>query len=50
MRKEYRSDHLLVKEINVEREVRELDCAGSELDVELIEVDVTQNNLPKLLL
>lgn len=42
--------HLLIKIINIERNIRELNGAGGELHIELVEIDIPQNELPQFLL
>lgn len=42
--------HLLVKIIDIERDIGKLNGAGAELHVELVEIDVPQYELPQFLL
>lgn len=45
-----RETHLPVDELGVEGEVVELQCAAAKLDVELLEVEVAEDQIPKPLL
>lgn len=41
---------LVIEIVNVDNEIGELDCAVSKLDIELIEVDVTEYEFTEFLL